>query len=56
MSTFQGRRDTDLLMFKMLRPRYIPAFAPIILFLVSSGSIGFALYAQYVQKLLPCIL
>ncbi len=43
-------------MFKLLRPRYIPAFTPIVLFLVSAGSIGFALYAQYVQKLLPCIL
>ncbi len=26
------------------------------LFLVSAGSLGFAFYAQYVQKMLPCIL
>ncbi len=43
-------------MFKLLRPRFAPALAPIILLLVSTGSIGFALYAQHVEKLLPCIL
>lgn len=51
-----GRRHTDLLMLKLLRPRYIPAAPAIALFLISAGSIGFALYAQYVQKLLPCVL
>lgn len=43
-------------MFKLLRPRYAPALAPAILLLTSVGSLGFAFYAQYVQKLLPCIL
>jgi disulfide bond formation protein DsbB len=43
-------------MFNILRPRLIPAFPPLALLLVSTGSIGFAFYAQYVQKLLPCVL
>jgi disulfide bond formation protein DsbB len=43
-------------MLNLLRARYAPALTPVILFLVSAGSIGFALYAQHVQKLLPCIL
>lgn len=43
-------------MFKLLRPRFIPAFPPVALLLISVGSLGFAFYAQYVQKLLPCVL
>ncbi|MBV17226.1 MAG: disulfide bond formation protein B [Thalassospira sp.] len=41
---------------KQYRTRTISAFPPIALFLVSVGSLGFAFYAQYVQKLLPCVL
>ncbi|MCC9624514.1 disulfide bond formation protein B [Thalassospira sp. MA62] len=43
-------------MMNLLRPRYIPAVPPLALLLVSVGSLGFAFYAQYVQKLLPCVL
>lgn len=41
---------------KQYRTRTISAFPPIALLLVSVGSLGFAFYAQYVQKLLPCVL
>lgn len=43
-------------MIKLLRARNVPAFPPIALLLVSVGSLSFALYAQYVQKILPCVL
>lgn len=41
---------------KQPRRHYVPVFPPLALLLVSTGSLGFAFYAQYVQKLLPCVL
>ncbi|MFH1805099.1 MAG: disulfide bond formation protein B [Pseudomonadota bacterium] len=38
------------------RRRYLPALPPIVILLASASSIGFAFYAQYVQKLMPCVL
>ncbi|MDP2696557.1 disulfide bond formation protein B [Thalassospira sp.] len=38
------------------RRRYLPALPPIAILLASASSIGFAFYAQYVQKLMPCVL
>jgi disulfide bond formation protein DsbB len=43
-------------MIKLLRAHYAPALPPVAIFLISAGSLGFAFYAQYVQKLLPCVL
>jgi len=43
-------------MIKLLRAHYAPTLPPVAIFLISAGSLGFAFYAQYVQKLLPCVL